>query len=92
MENMKDDDVYFYKLTTKSPNEIYDWILNHKTISKRARAIWKRFILLYLKNDSYNLHEIFEIINRHDLGEALTGKILYDLELFFAENNQSDFK
>ncbi len=89
---MKDNDAYFYKLTTKSPNEIYDWILNHKTISRRARAIWKRFIFFYLKNDSYNLHEIFEIINRNDLGETFSDKMLFDLEIFFANREDLNNK
>ena len=79
-------------LQTKSPNEIFDWILTNKTVSKRTRAIWKRFIFIYLKNDSYNLHEIFEIINRNDLGETLSDKMLFDLEIFFANREDLNHK
>jgi hypothetical protein len=75
----------YNKLKTKTPNEIANWIEGHKTINKRVRAIWKRFILFYLKNDSYNLHEIFDLINNNNLGETLTSEMLIDMEFFFSK-------
>lgn len=73
------------KLKTKTPNELFEWVLTHKTMNKRVRAIWKRFVLNYLKNENYNAHQIFDIINNNNLGETLTSKILFDLEEFFQD-------
>lgn len=68
----------------KTVMEISDWINNHKSTSKSARAEWLKFIDNSLKYGSHSLNDILNKVKSEKMEKKLTTKMIKELEMFFA--------